>query len=258
LFVVIFHDSLKGIHMSWYSTGSQKVEEQQRLAQEQRDNQAPFRVFMKPGEERVLIYLDEEGFSFNEHTIQVGSRWTQFTCSGVNNGCPLCKNDKSYLITLFSVVELSEWVDKRGTKHTNEVKIHALKPEAAMSLLKKKARWGGLIGRQVIVGRKGDKDAASGSDFELQLGPNGTPLIYAKDKLLTKYQLVDYLKYFAPKPPDDVAQLAGIAPIQSFAAPTSSRSSNSRPAFNQPSSLSLEQIDPGSIGGSEGDDSVPF
>ena len=245
--------------MSWYSTGGQKVEEQQRIAQEQRENQPPYRVFMKAGEERVLIYLDEEGFSFQEHTVKVGEYWKQFTCSGVNNGCPLCKNDKSYLITLFSTVELSTWTDKRGTVHENEVKIHALKPEAAMSLLKKKARWGGLVGRQVIVGRKGDKDAASGSDFELQLGPNGTPLIYAKEKLLAKYKVVEYMKYFAPKPPDVVAQLAGIqAPMQDFTPPSSSRSSTSnRPAFNQPTSLALDQIDPATIG-SESEDAIPF
>jgi hypothetical protein len=72
--------------------------------------------------------------------------------------CPLCQSgSKRYLITLYSVVDLTVWRDAQGQEHKNEKKVHALKPESAYALQRKKERWGGLTGYQVIVATPASK-----------------------------------------------------------------------------------------------------
>jgi hypothetical protein len=241
--------------MSWFSKGKESVQQAAHVAEEQRKNRAPYRVRVLPQKTIPVIYLDDEGFSFQEHTVQNGKRWEQFTCSGPAT-CPLCQSgDKPYFVTLFTVIEMTEWVDARGQTHKNEKKIHALKSEAALVLMNKKERWGGLKGKGVYLTRKGDKDPSSGSDFELMLHPQkNTPMVYKIDSSKPEHQAFEYASIFEPKSPEFIKTALGMnVSMSGFSAPAASMSP-------QPAASAFEVLDPMDMGGDESSESanVPF
>lgn len=203
--------------MSWYSQGQEAVVKQVEMYEERKKNRAPNRLWLPPNTSRGVIFLDEEGFSFMEHNVKNGNRWEQFTCLGPNNGCPICAaGDKPYQITVFSIIDLSEWADKKGVIHKNEKIIHALKATNAFSLLEKKKRWGGLIGTQVIVTRKDDKDSSAGSDFEPGMNAGRIMKFKLNPTANEAHRPFDYVQIYAPKTVEFIRQALGYtAPVAS-------------------------------------------
>lgn len=238
--------------MSWYNQGKSAVEQAAKVQEEQRKNRAPFRVRVMENSTVPVVYLDDDGFSFQEHTVQNGKRWEQWTCLGAGN-CPLCQSgNKPYFVTVFSVIEMTKWTDNRGQVHQNEKKIHALKAESALTLLNKKERWGGLKGKGVLLSRKGQKDPSSGSDFELMLNPkaNNAPMVYKLDSNKPEHQPFNYAGIFEPKTPEFIKTALGMN--VSFSAPMASS------APNQASDPGFEMLDPMGMSIGEETESSPM
>lgn len=190
--------------MSWFNENFETTEQDFNSQQEEYAKKSVRRVWIKPGTAIDVLFVDERAFAFDEHRYKVGDNWNNFvTCLGLRNGCPFCEGGhEPDRVTIFTVIDLSEWTDKRGVVHKNEKKILAVKTQAAKLLMDKKKSWGGLQNKLVKIRRTGDKDAASGSDFELMmrdgkvLQPNLTAF-----KDLTPF---DYMKLFAPMSKDDL------------------------------------------------------
>jgi len=232
--------------MSWHSTGKSVVEQAAKVQEEQRKNKAPYRFKLKPNSSSTVIYLDDEGFSFQEHSIQHGQKWEQWTCSGPST-CPLCQSgNKPYHITVFSVIDTTRWTDQRGQLHQNEKKIHALKADSALALMNKKERWGGLKGKAVLISRKGDKDAGAGSDFELML-KDGRPVAYKIDNTKPEHQPFNYAGIYEPKSPDFIKTALGMNVQSSFAAATQ----HSAPSSSESAMPAFEILDPMDMDGEE-------
>jgi hypothetical protein len=201
--------------MSWYTRDSKSTVEAQRKAQEaerEERNKVPFRVFLKQSEDnRKLIYLDDEGFSFWEHAINVpGQGWRHFTCLRPNPGCPMCAmGDRPYYVTLFSVVDTREYTDKNGQVHKNQKKIHALKTEAAGKFFKLREQSKGLKGKSILVSRGGPTEASSGSMFLVERDANDRQVSYKLPET-PEYQPFDYADLYAPKPIDQLRAALGL------------------------------------------------
>ena len=166
--------------------------------------------------DRKLIYLDDEGFSFWEHTVQVNGKWTQVTCRKQTGDCPLCESgDRPYLITLFTVIDTKEYMSRDGEKKKNQKKVHALKPNAAANLFNLKDKCNGLKGKGVLVTRNGSKDPASGSLFMVERDKNDKQVSYNLPATDDKFKPFDYMDIFAPKEPNEIRRFMGMPEVSS-------------------------------------------
>jgi hypothetical protein len=49
---------------------------------------APQRFWMKKGESKEIVFIDDIPASINEHSLKVDGKWRNYTCLGAM--CPLC------------------------------------------------------------------------------------------------------------------------------------------------------------------------
>ena len=255
--------------MNWYSKGTDAIKEVVQARAEARDKMQPRRIWLKPNSNATLIYLDDAGFNFYEHAIEVpGQKLPVYvTCTGRANGCKACMAGvRSYHITLYSVCDTTKWVDNQGNEHKNEKRIHALKAESALALAEKSQRWGGLVGRPVIVTRKGQRDAAAGSDFEPVM-KNGQQVLYKLDLNKDTHRPFDYEKIYAPKSDEemigllqmggyDVSRLRGTASVSKGYSAQNSGSIDIENDFGEAQTVSPQTENEASPVGKE--DDVPF
>ena len=199
--------------MTWFNTGVQAVEKEAKRNEEQRNNKAPRRIWLPANSEKKVIYLDDEGFSFYEHSYeQGGNSYNYHTCPGKASGCPHCASGKKpYLLTVYTVIDKSEYKDKTGAVHANEKRVHALKVDSALALARKSQRWGGLKGKEVVIARKGPKDAAAGSDFEANTNKDDKKIVYQLDPNNEKHRPFDYRAVYAPKSIEEIREDLGIS-----------------------------------------------
>lgn len=73
-------------------------------------------------------------------------------------------------VAVFTIIDHSEWTDKKGTLHKDELKLFVVKRSAPIykQIEKLMSRHGSLRGRQFNVSRMGDKSPAVGSMLEYQ------------------------------------------------------------------------------------------
>lgn len=142
------------------------------------------RFFMKPGEERKLIFLTdaETPQPVWEHKVfHKGTKMPSFhTCLRESEGnCPLCDWHSEHgkvpaRKTLFmTVIDVEGFVSNRTQKaYTNLKRLYAITSSSSIELLGKRVNRlidGGknLRGAQFMIGRTtNDKSPASGDDFE--------------------------------------------------------------------------------------------
>ena len=79
------------------------------------------RVYLKYGESRDVIFVDDDPFRIWEHNWRGENKWKNWcTCKG--DGCQSCAAKmKRYFIGYYTVVDTSEWTDKKGVKHQFEM-----------------------------------------------------------------------------------------------------------------------------------------
>lgn len=188
--------------MSWFKKDFGGVDD---AIRDQERSRKPNRLWLAEKTEKQIVFVDDEGFSFYEHQLKINDDWRNwFSClRQMGKNCPLCDSGYNrYYVTMFTVVDLSEWTDKKGVKHVNELRLLALKPDVASIVKRKKAtRNGSLVGCMFKVFRSSGKDYSSGSDFEfidkvdLQKFSNPKPF--------------EYEKLFAPLTPEQLSNVMG-------------------------------------------------
>ena len=117
--------------------------------------------------------LDEDGLlmtvSYWEHQVKQNGSWQNwFVCISESEPCPLCSDGlKSSLVSLFTVIDHSEFKDKKDEVRSHERKLYVAKGDTFKRLQKKAKNNNGLIGCTFEVSRIGDKSASVGTDFEM-------------------------------------------------------------------------------------------
>lgn len=235
---------------SWYSTGYEGIDvEKERQAR----SQGPQRFWMKEQTRREIVLVDDEPFSIYEHNPRMNGTWTNwFTClKGITDIAPCCEKlgeRTRYYSGYYTMVDLTESLDKKGNKHQYEMKLLPTKMKTLQLLRRKKTDRGSLVGCMFKVFRDTDEDPNCGSEYEFAreadldklfkvVNYKGKKLseIYetatkdpkqmellketfqlpfdADGQLLPKVPIFNYYTLLAPKEPSELRQLLGAAQL---------------------------------------------
>ena len=116
--------------------------------------------------------LDEDGLlmtvSYFEHQIKMNGSWQNwFVCVSESEPCPLCEDgDKASLVSLFTIIDHSEFTTKDGAAHSNQRRLYPVKGDTFKRMQKLASKQGGLAGCKFEVLRIGEKAPNVGSDFD--------------------------------------------------------------------------------------------
>jgi len=175
----------------WYSTGwdtSREINEQRGQATDFGNNDRS-RLWMRPGESRTIIFLDDlewkrdiDGdvipvvpFCRYEHKVLFNDDWKNpvyVTCTKGISPCKFCDmNFRRQHVGALTVLDVTPFVDKT----TGETKVRPFKkllvaPPSTMVVIeaKKQKKGGNLKGLKYSVARHDRKQARSGQDFEFE------------------------------------------------------------------------------------------
>lgn len=202
------------------------------------------RFWLKNGETKEIVFLDDARFGVYEHTVQLNGKWETFTCAGAS--CVLCGygKDRSYA-EYYSILDLTPYTSKTGQKKEFSRKALALKKEASKLIANRRESCGGnLTGKKFKVTRIGDKSPASGNDFE-----------FMKDVDLSRVpaemKAYDFMEALRPMPTDRleaVLKFAGYAP---------GAASNGREQIGSPTTFSRNGSNTSTSTVTD-DDGIPF
>lgn len=153
---------------SWYETGYDGAKKEQDRIDQMR---GPRHFWMPPDSERDVVFIDDDPFCIHEHNPQMNGSWQNFmTClSGIVENPPCCKIlgvNTRYYVGYLTVVDCSEYVDKKGNKHQFEVKLYGAKLQTIAKLRRKKEMKGSLAGTMWKVARTGKRSPNCGDDFD--------------------------------------------------------------------------------------------
>ena len=155
---------------SWYNTGFQGMaQEQARLD----SSYGPPRFWVKPGETKDLVFIDDEPVCVHEHNPKIDGKYqNNFTCvSGIHDDVVCCMKlglQSRYYIGYLTIVDCSEWSDGKGNKHQFEMRLIGAKLRTLKKFRRKKDDRTTLIGCMYRAAREDDKSSSCGDEFEFQ------------------------------------------------------------------------------------------
>ena len=147
-------------------------QEARKEARAQRANE-PKRFWMKPGEQRELLIIDERMNYFRyEHSLKnpATGRFDLYTpCINEHANCPVCKADSkpSYFAAYLTVIDLTPYENKDGEEIPWSKRLLVIKQAQQKKFMRIQEREGGLRGVIVMAVRDRDTDANIGNDFDV-------------------------------------------------------------------------------------------
>lgn len=140
-----------------------------------------FRFSLPEGGEAPITFIDgdlsDNGIleppRYYEHRIFLSGSWNNyFVCPVKTNPdagdfCPLCDSkDKSYLASLFTIIDHRQRVSQKGTAYSNTKNLFVAKEKTFGLLYKIAQKRGGLACATFDVTRSTDKDMGVGNQFD--------------------------------------------------------------------------------------------
>lgn len=258
---------------SWYSIGYEGIgREEQRLAQ----LGGPPRLWMPAGSTREVVFIDNEPVTIYEHNWKANGSWKNWaTClRGIEDECPGCQelgDNNRYYIGIYTVVDISEWTDKRGNKHQFEInmlpaKLKSLKKFRRKSAERIEAGGTGVAGCLYRLARDGKEDPTIGGEAEFvrevdmaKLFPlvlyKGKKLVELFDKAEASEDSMKILKrLFQVQMADDDKLLRQLVPINYFEQLTPLSVKDFKEVLRGAST----DNDSGTGGGAKADEATPF
>lgn len=147
-------------------------QEARKEARAQRANE-PRRFWMKPGETRELVIVDERMSFFRyEHSLKnpATGRFDLYTpCINEHANCPVCKTDSkpSYFAAYLTVIDLTPYEKEDGTVIEWSKRLLVIKQAQQKKFVRIQEREGNLRGVIIAATRDRDTDANIGNDFEV-------------------------------------------------------------------------------------------
>lgn len=155
---------------SWYDTGYDGMrKEQDRIDQ----MSGPRRMWMPPDTSKEIVFLDDDPFCIYEHNPKIGGSWKNWlTClKGISDNPPCCDKlgERSrYYVGYYTVVDCSEWKDKKGNVYQYELKLLPAKLKTMKKIKRKKEARGSLVGCMFTTTREDKKSPVVGDEFEFK------------------------------------------------------------------------------------------
>jgi hypothetical protein len=196
--------------------------------------------WMKKGETKELIFMDDPRFGIYEHKISTNGKWKPFTCSTPK--CSFCGVEKDRSYTEYSsILDLTPYKAKDGKEVKYSRKLLAAGRDVAAILADRRNDCGGtLVGARFKVSRTGEKSYACGNDWKF-VGKVDL------SKLPPDVKAYDYRDVLKPRPIEEQDSILSWAMKFNQSADTVSRNDlqSGEPAY-------LNQAPP------VDDDSIPF
>lgn len=164
--------------MKFLKTGAAAHEEMVKSDIERQASYAPFRFWLKEGENTKITFLDgallDDGLlnltSFYEHMLPKGpgrKGMDNWCCTKEEEPCPICEETNfSSLVSVFTILDHTKWTDKNGKEHVNVKRLYACRGDTVKRLQLKAAQYEGLIGVTFQVARIGKTSPSVGSDYD--------------------------------------------------------------------------------------------
>lgn len=119
-----------------------------------------------------IVFLDDNPPIIEEHQLQINGDWRNwFTCLRiVGEACPICDvlGNKPYTVGFYTIIDTTEWTDKSGNVHKNELKLFAAKFKTLQILKRLSGKREGLVGCVFDVFRSSIDAANTGDVFEYE------------------------------------------------------------------------------------------
>jgi hypothetical protein len=166
--------------------------EKEKEAEERQKNYVN-RFWLPADSSARIVFLDDNPPIIEEHQLQIDGDWRHwFTCLRmIGEACPICDSldNKPYTVGFYTIIDMSEWKDKSGKTHKNELKLFPAKFKTLQVLKRLSAKRGSLEGCVFEVSRSTSDAPNTGDvfDFEtklskdeiLELCPDAQPFDYA-------------------------------------------------------------------------------
>ncbi|NMA67776.1 MAG: hypothetical protein GX957_16355 [Clostridiaceae bacterium] len=161
--------------------------------------------FWLPGEANAkIVFLDDNPPIIEEHQLKLNNDWRNwYTCLRiVGETCPICDelDDKPYTVGFYTIIDTTEWTDKKGETHKNQLKLFAAKFQTLQILKRLSGKRGSLAGCVFDVYRSSKDAANTGDVFDFEGKLDKEDIL----KLIPEASIFDYSEILAPKKAGDI------------------------------------------------------
>jgi hypothetical protein len=157
--------------MSLFNRGYDDLEQIEKEIEAKRSSNKVHRFWMPVGKTTRIVFLDDKPPVYEEHNPQINGSWKHwFTCNKMfGEPCSHCEaGTYAYTAGAYTIIDGTEWVDKKGKTHKNEKKLFVAKIDTLKKLKQISAKRGGLRGCVFEVSRTGDKSPGTGDMFDFE------------------------------------------------------------------------------------------
>ncbi len=202
--------------MGWYNTGYDAAEIEARNPTKKK----MYRFWMPVGAEQEITFVDDDSkplelefdgkkvkvslpVLFKEYQLYLNGNWRNWFTQPEDPDDDLLRQngERASQVAAFTIIDHSEWADRNGVKHKDELKLMVVKTSSSTFkiLQKQSAKRKGLRGCRFTVSRLGDKSCNVGDTFEFE----------EKGDLPKDIQPANYLEEFRPLQRDELAKIIG-------------------------------------------------
>jgi hypothetical protein len=133
--------------------------------------QGASRVWIPANGKKDLVFIDDEFACIHEHNPKMHGHWRNWmTClNGFTEDKPCCEilgPNTRYYVGYLTVIDCSEYTDKKGNKYQYEVKLFPARMKTLKKFRRKKEDRGSLVGCLFQAIREDDKSPNCGDEFE--------------------------------------------------------------------------------------------
>lgn len=137
-------------------------------AKEEMDQPRLWRFYLPAEKSNEITFITDLPFIYHEHNMQIDGSWKHwFTCKKKN--CSLCRSGNSnYRAYAYLVIDHSEWTDKDGNEHKDELRLFVCKTRVASRLMKIREKKGTMRGVRVEAYRSEKRASNVGDTFTVE------------------------------------------------------------------------------------------
>jgi len=204
---------MAGTTQAWYRQGDDGFAHRDNIEKEIEERQKNYigRFWMRPQDSRLITFLDSNGFFLYEHNFCVNGSWNNYrTCLKEFSECPYCDaGNRSAYVCAYTIIDHSEWEDKKGNVHKNEKKLYVVKFKVMPKWARKKKDEcsGDLTYCTFKLYRDSRDEVATGADITFMKRLTKEQVLRFKPSDQTPEEFLapyDYLEYFKPRSVDEL------------------------------------------------------
>jgi len=151
------------------SRGYKAFEDKETEVEERMKSQVQ-RFYLPPQKDAKVIFLDDDPPIIEEHQLKINGRWTNwFTCRKMlGDRCIICDElgDNPYTIGFYTILDLSEYQNKKGETVKNTIKLFAPKFKALQMIKRASQKREGLTHWVCDIYRSSPESFNVGDVFE--------------------------------------------------------------------------------------------